>query len=88
MMSGLIPGPQQPKNDIDTYFRSLVEDLKELWYNNGVQVRDEHKREYFGRKAILFLTISDSPVAHILSRQSKKEGCRCPHCFREIDSQY
>jgi hypothetical protein len=30
MMSGLIPGPQQPMNDIDTYFKPLVEDLKEL----------------------------------------------------------
>jgi hypothetical protein len=38
MMLGLIPGPQQPGHDINTYFRPLVEDLKELWYNNGVQV--------------------------------------------------
>jgi hypothetical protein len=30
MMSRLTPGPQQPGNDIDTYFRSLVEDIKEL----------------------------------------------------------
>jgi hypothetical protein len=29
MMLGLIPGPQQPENDIDTYFRPLVEDLEE-----------------------------------------------------------
>jgi hypothetical protein len=28
MMSGLILGPQQLGNDIDTYFRPLVEDLK------------------------------------------------------------
>jgi hypothetical protein len=33
-MSGLIPGPQQLRNDIDTYFRPLVEDLKKLWYND------------------------------------------------------
>jgi hypothetical protein len=45
-------GAQQPGNDIDTYFRSLVEDLKELWYNDGVQVWDEHMREYFDLKAI------------------------------------
>jgi hypothetical protein len=38
MMLGLIPEPQQPENDIDTYFRPLVKDLKELWYNDGVQV--------------------------------------------------
>jgi hypothetical protein len=88
MMSGLIPRPQQTRNDIDAYFRPLVEDLKELWYNNRVQVWDEHKREYFGLKAILFVTISDSPVARNLSEQSKKVGCGCPHCFREIDSHY
>jgi hypothetical protein len=67
MMSGLIPGPQQPGNDIDTYFRPLVEDLKELWYNNGVQFWDEHKREYFGLEAILFVTVSDFPMARNLS---------------------
>jgi hypothetical protein len=72
MMSGLIPGPQQPGNDIDTYFRPLVEDLKDLWYNDRVQVWDEHKREYFGAKAILFVTISDSPVAHNLSENARK----------------
>jgi hypothetical protein len=88
MMSELISGSQQPKSDIDTYFRPLVEDLKELWYNNGVQVWDEHKREYFGLKTILFFTISDSPVAHNLSGQSKKVGYVCPRCFRETDSQY
>jgi hypothetical protein len=66
MISVLIPGPQQPGNDIDTYFRSLVEDLKELWYNDGVQVWDEHKCEYFGLKAILFMILSDSPTARNL----------------------
>jgi hypothetical protein len=86
MRPGLISGPQQPGNDIDTYFRPLVEDLKELWYNDGVQVWDEHKREYFGLKAILFVTVSDSPAARNLFRQSKKVGCGCPHCFRETDS--
>jgi hypothetical protein len=38
-------GPQQPGNDIDTYFRPLVEDLKELWHNDGVQVWNEHNHE-------------------------------------------
>jgi hypothetical protein len=88
MTSGLIPGPQQFGNDIDTYFRPLVEYLKELWYNDGVQVWDEHKREYFGLKAILFVSVSDSLVARNLSGQRKKVGCRCPHYFREINSQY
>jgi hypothetical protein len=38
MMSGLILRPQQLGNDIDTYFSPMIEDLKELWYNNRVQV--------------------------------------------------
>jgi hypothetical protein len=51
-----------------------------------VQVWDEHKREYFGLKAILFMTVSDFLAARNLSRQSKKVGCGCPHCFRKTDS--
>jgi hypothetical protein len=51
-MSGLIPGPQKPGNDIDTYFRHLVEGLKVLWYNDGVHVWNEHKCQYFQLKAI------------------------------------
>jgi hypothetical protein len=86
MMSGLIPRLQQPGNDINTYFRPLVKDLKELWYNDRVQVWDEHKREYFGLKVILFVTVSDSPAICNLSKQIKVVGYRCPYCFREIDS--
>jgi phosphate starvation-inducible protein PhoH len=67
-MLGLIPGSQQPENDIDTYFRPLVEDLKELWYNDEVQVWDEHRHEYISLKAILFVMVSDSPAACNLSR--------------------
>jgi hypothetical protein len=63
IMSGLILGPQQHGNNIDTYFRPLVEDLKVLWYNDGVQVWDNHKREYFQLKVILFVTVSDSSTA-------------------------
>jgi hypothetical protein len=88
MMSGLIPGAHQPLNDINTYFRPLVEDLNVLWNNNGVEVWDQHKREYFQLQAILFVTVSDSPVARNLSGQNKKLGCGCPHCFKETNSQY
>jgi hypothetical protein len=83
ILSGLMLGPQQPGNDINTYFRLLGEDLKELWYHDGVQVWDEHKREYFGLKSILFLAVSDSLAARNLSRHSKKVGCQCPHCNTE-----
>jgi hypothetical protein len=32
--------------------------------------------------------VSDSPTTRNLLGQSKKVGCRCPHYFRETDSQY
>jgi hypothetical protein len=67
MMPGLISGPQQLGNDINTYFRPFVEDLKVMWYNDGVQVWDEHKRAYFELKAILFVIVSDSSAACNLS---------------------
>jgi hypothetical protein len=88
MMLGLILGPQQQGNDIDTYFRPLVEDLKKQWYNDGVYVWHEHKREYFSLKAILFVIVSDSLAACNLSGQSRKVGYGYPHCFKETDSQY
>jgi sulfur transfer complex TusBCD TusB component (DsrH family) len=88
MMSGLILGSQQPVNDFDTYFMPLVEDLKVMWYNDGVQVWNEHKHEYFQLKAILFVIVSDSPAARNLLGQSKKVCCRFSHCFRETYSQY
>jgi hypothetical protein len=88
MLSGLIWGPQQPGNDIDTYFRSLVEDLKVLWYNHGVELWDEHKREYFQLHAILFVTVINSQTTCNLLGKSKKVGCGCPYCFKETNSQY
>jgi hypothetical protein len=66
MKPTLIPGPQQPINDVNIYFRPVAEDLKELWYNYRVHVWDEHKHEYIDFKAILFVTVSDSPVARNL----------------------
>jgi hypothetical protein len=71
MMLGLILGPQQSGNDIDTYFRPSIENLKVMWYNDGVQVWDENKHEYIQLKAILFVTVSDSPVARNLLWQTK-----------------
>ena len=87
MLSGLIPGPKQPGNDIDTYLRPLVDDLKTLW-SKGAEVWDENKREYFDLRALLFVTISDSPATCNLSGQSKKLGCGCPHCLDGKDCRY
>jgi hypothetical protein len=43
MMPVLIQGLKQTGNDIDVYLRPLVEELKQLWQNEGVRVWDEYK---------------------------------------------
>jgi hypothetical protein len=45
MLPVLIQGPKQPGNNIDVYLRPLVEELLQLWHNEGVCVWDEHKQE-------------------------------------------
>jgi hypothetical protein len=39
----LIQGPKQLGNDIDVHLRPLVEELLQLWQNEGVRVWDEYK---------------------------------------------
>jgi hypothetical protein len=81
-------GPHQPRNDINTYFGPLLEDLKVLCYKCGVEVWEKYKREYFQLQANLFVTVSNSPAARNFCGWSKKIGCGCPHCFKEIGSEY
>ena len=47
MMPALIQGPKQPGNDIDVYLRPLVDDLLQLWKEEGVRVWDEDRQEIF-----------------------------------------
>ena len=73
MMPVLIQGPKQPGNDIDVYLRPLVEELLELWRDEGVRVWDEHKHESFDLRALLFVTINDWPALSNISGQSKRD---------------
>ena len=58
MLSLLIPGPHQPRNEIDFYLKSLVDELKELW-EEGVETYDAYNKEHFQMCAILLWTIHD-----------------------------
>ena len=72
MMPVLIQGPKQPSNEIDVYLRPLVEELLQLWNENGVRMWDEHRQEEFNLKALLFMTINDWPALSNLSGQTNK----------------
>jgi Transposase family tnp2/Domain of unknown function (DUF4218)/Transposase-associated domain/Domain of unknown function (DUF4216) len=88
MMPVLIQGPRQPGNDIDVYLRPLVDELLQLWAKPGVRVWDEHKREEFDLRALLFVTINDWPALSNLSGQTNKGYNACTHCLSEIESTY
>ena len=86
MMLILIPGPKQPRNDIDVYLRPLVEELLMLWRKEGVRMWDEYKQEDFNLRALLFVTINDSPVLSNLSGQSNKGYRACTHYLEDTNS--
>jgi hypothetical protein len=88
MMPVLIQGPKQPGNDIDVYLRPLVEELLELWRDEGVPVWDEHEQKEFNLRALLFVTINDWPALGNISGQSNKGYNACTHCLGETDSNY
>ncbi|XP_037440289.1 uncharacterized protein LOC119308287, partial [Triticum dicoccoides] len=86
MMPVLIQGPKQPGNDIDVYLRPLVDELLQLWGRPGVRVWDEHKKEEFNLRALLFVTINDWPALSNLSGLSNKGYNACTHCLHETES--
>ena len=66
MLSLLISGPKQPRNDWDVYLAPLIDDLKTL-LDVGVDVYGAYKKETFKLQAVLMWTISNFPAYGNLS---------------------
>ena len=88
MMPVLIQGPKQPGNDIDVYLRPLLDELKQLWKEEGVTMWDEYKQESFNLRALLFININDWPALSNLSGQTNKGYKACTHCLDDTESIY
>ena len=78
MLSMLISGPKQPRNDIDVYLAPLIKDLKQMW-DTSVEVYAGYK-ENFTLRAMLFGTINDFSTYGIMSGYNIKGKCACPLC--------
>ncbi|XP_044961487.1 uncharacterized protein LOC123412599, partial [Hordeum vulgare subsp. vulgare] len=78
--------PSQPGNNIDVYLRPLVDELLELWADEGVRVWDEYKQDKFDLRGLLFVTINDWPALSNISGQSNKGYSACTHCLGETES--
>ncbi|KAL0546093.1 hypothetical protein IC582_015998 [Cucumis melo] len=79
MLSMLISGPRQPRDDIGTYLAPPIEDLKLLW-KNGVECYDANQEEIFNLRVVLLWTINDFPAYGNLSGFSVKGYKACPIC--------
>ncbi|KAI5343784.1 hypothetical protein L3X38_011660 [Prunus dulcis] len=85
MLTLLISGPKQPKNDIDVYLEPLIDDLKSLW--DGIKrVYDAHIGEYFTLRAALLWTINDFLAYGNLSSCIVKGYKVCPICSDDTPS--
>ena len=78
----VIAGPRQPRNDIDLYLSSLIEDLKKLLVD-GVDVYDANLQQTFRLYAMIFCTINDFLAYDNLSGYSVKGHHTCPICEKQ-----
>ena len=77
MLIRLIPGPSEPKENIDLFLKPLVNDLLELW--NGVQIHKQCDGLVDVRRALIAVS-SDIPAAQKVSQffgHKASKGCSC-----------
>ncbi|KAL0551968.1 hypothetical protein IC582_011061 [Cucumis melo] len=79
MLSILISGPKQPRDDIGIYLEPLIDDLKLLW-ERGEQCYDAYNEELFNLRSVLLWTINDFLAYGNLSGCSVKGYKACPIC--------
>ena len=58
ILSLLILGPHQLRNEINIYLKSLVDELKEMW-EKGAETYNAYSKKYFQKRATLLWTIHD-----------------------------
>ncbi|KAL8135869.1 hypothetical protein AgCh_010471 [Apium graveolens] len=87
ILSTIIPGPNDPGNNIDVYMQPLIEELKELW-KIGVETYDAATNQKFTLRASVLWTIYDFPGYAMMLGWSTKGKLACPVCRYEISSMY
>ena len=86
MLSLLIPGLHQLRNEIDIYLKPLVNELKELW-EEGVETYDTYNKKHFQMHATLLWTIHDYPGFGNVSGWRTKCYHSCYTCNDEAYSE-
>jgi len=76
----IILGPKNPKEKIDVYLQSLINELTLLW-NEGVLTYDISKKQNFIMKIALILTINNFPAYGMLFGWSTSGRLACSYCM-------
>ncbi|XP_021728483.1 uncharacterized protein LOC110695577 [Chenopodium quinoa] len=79
-LSLIIPGPKNPKGNLDVYLQPLIEELKQLW-EVGLPTYDISQKQNFQLKAALLWTISDFPAYGMLLGWTTAGRLACPYCM-------
>ncbi|XP_072087304.1 uncharacterized protein [Arachis hypogaea] len=81
----LIPGPNNPKANIDVFLGPLIDELNELW-NPGILTYDIVEKKNFVLKAALMWTINDFPAYGMLSGWMTQGRLSCPIFMEDTKS--
>ncbi|XP_065857931.1 uncharacterized protein [Euphorbia lathyris] len=84
-LTALVPGPNNPKHNIDVFFQPLIYELLNLW-ENGVDAYDVSLKQNFTLRAALMWTIGDFPAYSMLSGWSTAGKRACPYCMEKSDA--
>lgn len=80
ILTGVIPGPREPKLTMNSYLRPLVDELKQLW--DGVIMNCSSGTPVIVRAALL-CTSCDIPAARKVSRfVGHSAYCACSRCLK------
>ncbi|XP_021716595.1 uncharacterized protein LOC110684442 [Chenopodium quinoa] len=79
-LSLLVPGPKNPKGNLDVYMQPLIEELKQLW-EVGAHTYDISMKQNFNLRAAILWTVSDFPAYGMLSGWATSGKKACPYCM-------
>jgi len=81
-LSLLIPGPKNPKGNLDVYMQPLIQELKQLW-EVGANTYDISVKQNFNLRAAVLWTVSDFPAFGMLSGWATAGKKACPYCMEK-----
>ncbi|XP_021749414.1 uncharacterized protein LOC110715152 [Chenopodium quinoa] len=81
-LSLLVPGPKNPKGNLDVYMQPLIHKLKQLW-EVGADTYDISRKQNFNLRAAILWTVSDFPAYGMLSGWTTAGNKACPYCMEK-----